>query len=725
MTLRHARISRRRAAAFLIVLFAAIMAGTGLASAGERYALLVGVTKYPSLPSELQLVGPQNDVALVAKVLAGLGFKKANIRVLAEKPAGQKSPTRAAILGGLADLAANVKKGDYVYLHFSGHGSRQPANPKATGRARETDGLDEIFLPADIGRWDSDIGSVKGAILDDEIGAAITKIRNKGAFVWAVFDACHSGTMTRGVPVDGVRLRKVRPSVLGIPRGRPPAMAPRDESPAVAAGDVGLRSDAGGFVAFYAAQTTEQTPEMRLPRGDPKRVSQGLFTYTLMSVLASHPTATYRQAGQMILQRYAAGFYRAHTPMFEGTGLDAPVLGTEPGKRVVQWPVAKTAKKLSLPAGSLHGLAAGSLLALVAGPAAPEKQILGYVKVIAGDATRSTIVPVAAKGKLALALAKVPTGAYARPVESSFVPVLRVARPRITGAVSANAKKVLDAIARIDAESESKAGGVAVRWVAPGEDADLRLAIDLSGGKHAPALWLLPPSGELVREGAAKTHSISLAADAASVHDRLRVSLVNIAKVTNLLRLAGRLSVGTSKLELGIKVLTRSPASRRPKPAAGKAERFRSPVVPTLYGGEVLEIRLDNKGRGPVDVTILAIDSSYGVTVIFPQPGEPNRITAGGSYVINDAEVDAATLGLERLLVIAVDAKPNTEMANFAFLEQPALARTRGRGVEGGLENLLRQAGFARARTRALKVPKRTSGGATMLLFSWKTAPGK
>src|SRR5690606_7448500 len=40
-------------------------------------------------------------------------------------------------------------------------------------------------------------------------------------------------------------------------------------------------SEMGGFVYFYAAQTTETTPEKRLPKGDPERRSQGVFTYTI------------------------------------------------------------------------------------------------------------------------------------------------------------------------------------------------------------------------------------------------------------------------------------------------------------------------------------------------------------------------------------------------------------------------------------------------------------
>ena len=49
----------------------------------------------------------------------------------------------------------------------------------------------------------------------------------------------------------------------------------------------------GSFVAFFAAQTNEVTPEKNLPKGKPGRIPQGVFTYTLFQVLAEYPQATY------------------------------------------------------------------------------------------------------------------------------------------------------------------------------------------------------------------------------------------------------------------------------------------------------------------------------------------------------------------------------------------------------------------------------------------------
>ena len=174
-----------------------LMMGTLPSMAAEKYAVLVGVSKYPHLKSHLQLEGPVNDVVLMRQVLREKGFADDHIQVLAEGDQ-TRLPTRNNILTTLTRLTEQVQADDFVFLYFSGHGSQQPI-ASAANKHREPDGLDELFLPRDIGYWQDDVGVVENAIVDDELNTVITTLRDKGAFTWAVFDSCHSGTMTRGV----------------------------------------------------------------------------------------------------------------------------------------------------------------------------------------------------------------------------------------------------------------------------------------------------------------------------------------------------------------------------------------------------------------------------------------------------------------------------------------------------------------------------------------------
>ena len=323
--------------------------------------MLVAVTAYPNLPPKNALIGPNHDAKLVRDYLttrAPIKFEPANVTLLADGLDGAaSSPTRDHILAALGELAGKVQRDDFVYLHYSGHGSQQPTLTPDT----ETDGLDEILLPADTSPWDSEAKRLPNALLDDEIGTALDAIRDKGAFVWIVVDACNSGSVTRAALIRAVEEpetdRKLDPTDadgLNIPASAMPAA----ETVAVPAGGerksgLQLISESeggeravplngadqsqtsaepmakGGMVAFFAAQTIETTPEMPLPKGVPGAERFGLFTFTIFSKLAENPGMTYRQLGHSVLQQYAADTRQRPTPIFEGE-LDARVFGSEP-----------------------------------------------------------------------------------------------------------------------------------------------------------------------------------------------------------------------------------------------------------------------------------------------------------------------------------------------------------------------------------------------------------
>ena len=266
------------------------------------------------------------------------------MQVLADNVAGASDPSRAAVLQAMDKLVARSRSGDFVFIYFAGHGSQMPADRSTPQGKRETDGLHEIFLPRDVGKWDDKVGVVHNAIANHELVDRLDAMTSKGVFVWAIFDACHSATLMRSGGDPEIRYRQIQPEALGIPkarldaaeadaiktRGTDPAPAPT----ALEATERGKPTGAGGFVAFYAAQTTETTPEMRLPAGHPNRKSYGLFGYTLAEALSSVDGVSYRQLSQHVLQRYAALGMQAPTPAFSGTHLDAPIFGSSGGTLV-------------------------------------------------------------------------------------------------------------------------------------------------------------------------------------------------------------------------------------------------------------------------------------------------------------------------------------------------------------------------------------------------------
>src|SRR3569833_866371 len=127
------------------VCFLGTMVATG-AQASENYALIVAASDYPNLDQKYWLKGPKNDEALIRDYLlssAPVKFAPQNV-VARGSGEGMQLGTHQAILDNMARIAEEAKPGDFVYLHFSGHGTQQPAVNDPT----EPDGRDEVFLSA-------------------------------------------------------------------------------------------------------------------------------------------------------------------------------------------------------------------------------------------------------------------------------------------------------------------------------------------------------------------------------------------------------------------------------------------------------------------------------------------------------------------------------------------------------------------------------------------------
>jgi Caspase domain len=698
----------------VVLVLVVSLAFIGLAHA-ERHALLVGVSSYPALEAKLQLEGPKNDIPLIRSVLERRGFTSANTQVLADGVSGAIDPSRAAVLAALDQLVAKTRNGDFAFIYFAGHGSQMPADRSTPQGKREGDGLHEIFLPRDVGKWNDTVGAVQNAIVNHELVDRLDALTSKGVFVWAIFDACHSAMLMRSGGDPEIRYRQVEPSALGIPRAKLDAAEAdaiktrggdqNSVQGAVETTERGKASGAGGFVAFYAAQTTETTPEMRLPAGHPNRKPYGLFGYTLAEALSTVDGVTYRQLGQHVLQRYAALGMNAPTPLFSGTNLDAPIFGSQGGSLIRQWPI-ETSKGLSIQAGILNQITDGSILAIMPGPLAKNEEALGYVRVERAEVLTSSLMPVEHKGRSALASSNLPVGAQARLVEPQVSFALRAIAPAKSSAAG-NAQ----VLAAIEAIQKTKPAGVDLRFVSNAQEHDLRL--HLEDGK----LWMIPPSGQLYKDGPNKTASILI--EQTAFNEKLIDNLQRIGKALNLMRISSQLSsaggAATGTLEVSMSLLRKGAA-----PVALSA----STAQPFL-DEDTIEVTLKNKGRAAIDLTALYVDADYGISVLFPyQSGVNNRIEAGATHAFK-IEIHDDTIGLERLVLVAVEARANSDRYDFSFMAQAKLERTRG-GPEDEIASLFQAAGFGDDQavvTRGGKaaIPSRTQ----MQVFPFKVSPKK
>ncbi len=680
-----------------------------LPASAENYALLIGASTYDNLDERFWLTGPAHDVDLVRTYLtqaAPVPFAPENVIALADGVENAGMPTLQGIRDGFAQLAVQAQPGDFIYLHFSGHGTQAPAlNPET-----EIDGLDEMFLPVDIGPWNDTVGTVENALVDDEIGELIGSLRAKGATVWAVFDACHSGTVTRAAPADGeeVRLRKLSPDALNVPdsaladtegtasraladpRQRPPSPVQAD----AAEGD-------GAFVAFFAAQTTEVTTEKRLPRGAPDRRSQGVFTYTIFETLAANPGVTYRQLGQEVLRKYAVQNLALSTPMFEGD-LDGFVFSGEAGEPIFQWPVREGEFGLELRAGQLQQLAEGEILALLPTAASAVDEALGFAEVTYADTFNAEIEPIEHQSMAALDPYDLPRGVFARKLEGSVDFTLRVARP--SGPLAEDISTALAFLAE-DA-------GARIALVEPDAEADVRLAI-IEDSPRPEALWLLPGTGYFTPDKADQTPSVGFGEgrSPAEVAAIMQDSLSSMARAINLLRMGGQYDA--TDLSVDLRLQTRSREQRELRDLDLSA-------VPVLVPDDQVHVLARNEEDFPVDANVLHIGSDYSITHFYNGRLQPGDTLKKGLFRITDE-----AYGRDRVVIILTPAEPQTPVEDLRFLGQSAVEVTRGAGdaQRSGFASALRNAGFGNVTRGAVALDDSSGPAPAILQFDIDTVP--
>lgn len=693
-----------------ITIVQSIVGAPAIALAAEQYAVIIGVNEYPALPKSAWLRGPQNDARLVSEFLTqnpGVPFKRENITILADGVDGASLPTLTKIRLAMKNTASKAQKGDFVYLHFSGHGTQAPAGEGNT----ELDGLNELFLPRDIGKWNDQIGVVQNALVDDEIGKMINNIRAKGAFVWAVFDSCHSGTVTRGASGgDEVRLRKILPEFLDIPDD---AMAKaRENVPRTRGGPSAKREmslnlepsssdDLGGFVAFYAAQTTETTPEMRLPKGKKGRRSQGLFTFTLFQVLAEYPGISYRQLGQEVLRRYGASYLTQPTPLYEGD-LDRAVFGSNRTGRISQWGITLNDDVLTLPAGTLHGLQAGSELLLLPNAVAKNADAIGSLTIVEADALSSTVSVKDKSGNVFKDMDAIENGLIARMKNASVEFSLIVALPDMQDVKSTKLKaKITRILKNIEAGDDD---GLRISYVDANNNADLRLILSVANDdRQSATLWMAPSTGQISRSGAAKTPSVSLSnksEDEAVI--AIQDNFTRIARATNLLKLGVASGISES---IDIKLQSKRKGSKQ-------LAELDAATLPQLFPGDIVYIAAKNTSDNPVDINVLYVGSDYSISHMYSGRVHPGDTLKKGLFKVN-----SKSFGQERTLIITTPAKPQTAVEDLSFLSQTAVPATRG---AGGFKALLREAGFGQTSRGAVPLDEgddEASGGIHQFLF--------
>ena len=175
----------------LFILFALSISNFCLAQ-GTKKALIIAVGDYPK-DGLWDQISSNKDVPLIVNALNHHGFKKENMHILLDS-----SATKNGIIMAFQKMTQDAQKGDICVIHFSGHGQQMWDK-----NGDELDGKDETIVPFDAPKvFVKNQYEGERHLSDDELDLLVSELLyklGKTGSLTMIFDACHSGTATRGM----------------------------------------------------------------------------------------------------------------------------------------------------------------------------------------------------------------------------------------------------------------------------------------------------------------------------------------------------------------------------------------------------------------------------------------------------------------------------------------------------------------------------------------------
>ena len=523
-----------------------------------------------------------------------------------------------------------------------------------------SDACDGVFLPRDIARWNGKLQAVPNGITDRDLSPWARRIAETGASLWLVVDSCHSG----GLTLRGEMTRAVAPQDLGIP-----SVTPAEPTRGSDVGKWEFVTDSPLVSATYACRSTEATVERDLPSGAASAKPYGLFTYTLDSIVQrSEGALTYAEVVRRINAEYSAMGRVKPIALAEGLGRDREVLGSAFRHSDIRLLHGESGLRIN--AGRIAGFSDGTILAVYPPPGRPDSnRLVGYVRISASDVLDAEVTPIAYDQ--VAAPASLPDDGMCRPVyiDYGIKPIRVVLDPQ-----------------------------------APKPTANLSASIEWTYDPGSADLIVRPKSIEEVASGRKF--------ECPPTADGVAKALGRIARARALLQVAAAPPPGAQP-DVRLELLRH----QSKQDLAG--DRVGSPQGITLREGDLISFKVENRSDTSLDVTLLYIDSGYGITELFPRPGTDgqNRLAPAATRDSDMLRVTTRpTAGAEQVVLIAV--KSEGAPADFGLLAQETTPLARGK-AESPLARLLLSAEFGSDGPRGL--PSASISTYAVRTLKWET----
>ncbi|GAA0859874.1 caspase family protein [Aliiglaciecola litoralis] len=332
----------------------------------KKHALIIGINYYRHQDQKYQLKGCVNDAYLLENLLINkFNFVPEDITFLCDEAA-----TRDAIISNMDALADRVEQDDIVVFHFSGHGHsckvKTEFTDEGSGKINSIIPHDDCE-PAPVDPVIAPEGKIWREIREHTINEWLQRLAKKTPYTTLIFDACHSGTMTRSAEPVSVRSlpQEVRGQVIIADTQRSNTNVVRNNNASTQPKKGSWLTLSNNFVVISGCRDTQLSKERYFAEGTQK-YKHGVLTYSLCKALQNvTPDTTYRDLFEKVTTNVVS-LVEEQNPQIEGK-IDRVVFGVKDIEPLAFIPVkAVEQDKIVLAGGAAQGVRVGSKWAVYA-----------------------------------------------------------------------------------------------------------------------------------------------------------------------------------------------------------------------------------------------------------------------------------------------------------------------------------------------------------------------